>query len=70
MYGRVEDNDKFANQNNSKTSISFIEAAVADESHVNFTMNGFDYGIEITEGKVNKDLRITEENQKIKANMA
>lgn len=66
VFGTVGDKDKFANANNSKTSMSFIEKTQVKNNDIIFRMNEFDYGIRVAEGRLNEDLSVKAENRKIK----
>ena len=64
--GTVNKGDEFANKNNSKTSLSFIEKAEVRDNTVSFKMNGFVYGIRITEGSVGNRFTVMAQNGKIR----
>ena len=66
VFGKKNEEDKFANKNNSKTSLSYIEKAEVQNRDVTFKMNGFDYGIKVTQGILGKDFTVKSENKKIK----
>jgi hypothetical protein len=59
VFGTLKDADKFANNNNRKTALSYISSAEAKDDRLSFTINGFDYAIKITKGEVGKGLSVT-----------
>ena len=66
VYGHINEGDKFANANNSKTSLSFIDRAAAENGEISFSTNGFDYGVKVVNGVLNKDFSLVAHNGKIK----
>jgi hypothetical protein len=47
VYGRVNEGEKFANANNSKTVLSFIDSAIAEKDKITLSINGFEYGVKV-----------------------
>ncbi|MBQ9112649.1 MAG: hypothetical protein IJY08_03610 [Clostridia bacterium] len=67
VYGTAEFGDKqFANHNNRKTNLSFITRAQADKGEIGFCFDGYDYKLRVSEGHIDKDLRISSENNTIR----
>lgn len=66
VYGRVNEGDKFANSNNKKTALSFIERAAAEDGRIVFSINGFEYGVKVAEGKIGENFSISVSDGKIK----
>ena len=70
VLGRSFEENKFTNNNNRQLALSFIEAAEVRGSRINFRINGFDYGIEILEGKVGKDMTVSADSGRIRVNIS
>jgi hypothetical protein len=66
VYGYVNEGDKFANANNKKTSLSFIERAAAENGRIVFSINGFEYGVKVAKGVLCADFSISASDGKIK----
>ena len=66
VFGSTEFGNEFANHNNRKTNFSFISEADVTEDTLEFTFNGFKYGIRISEGILCEDLTVKAENGKIR----
>ncbi|MBQ7375463.1 MAG: hypothetical protein IJW52_01075 [Clostridia bacterium] len=66
VYGYVNEGDLFANHNNKKTALSFIDRAVAERDKIVFSMNGFEYGVKVAKGRVGEDFSIGASDGKIK----
>ena len=66
VYGLINEGDKFANANNSKTSLSFIERAEMGGEDISFLINGFEYGVKVKEGVLNRDFSVAACDRKIK----
>ncbi|MBE6592573.1 MAG: hypothetical protein E7642_01110 [Ruminococcaceae bacterium] len=70
VLGRSFEENKFTNNNNRQLALSFIEAAEVRGSRINFRINRFDYGIEILEGKVDRDMTVSADNGRIRVGIA
>lgn len=66
VYGRVNEGEKFANANNSKTVLSFIDQAIAEKDKITLSINGFEYGVKVAEGRVFEDFSLSASGGKIK----
>ena len=66
VYGRVNEGEKFANANNSKTVLSFIDQAIAEKDKITLSINGFEYGVKVAEGRVFEDFSVSASGGKIK----
>ena len=66
VAGCAESGEKFVNDNNKEAVISFIDKAASVNDRIEFTINGFDYGLTVAEGTVSDGLSVTEANGKIK----
>jgi hypothetical protein len=66
VYGRVNEGGKFANANNSKTVLSFIDRAIAEKDKITLSINGFEYGVKVAEGRVFEDFSVSASGGKIK----
>ena len=69
VLGIVDDSDKLANSNNSKTNLSFIEKATFQDREIAFRMNSFDYAIRVVEGVLGEDLSVAAEKGKLSIRM-
>ena len=69
VLGIVDDSDKLANSNNSKTNLSFIEKATSQDREIAFRMNSFDYAIRVVEGVLGEDLSVAAEKGKLSIRM-
>ena len=63
VYGRGD--SEFGNHNNKTTELSFVTKAKAADNKLTLTINGFDYGFDVTDGTLTDSFDIISDNGNI-----